>query len=113
MHWKLQGADGWSTGTFEAGKCGRFASAFLCAAYMAQHHDLASLSLLAPVIVHVLRGLRNFLSTDKPEHHSTDRLKERGVEKGMADIPPSKVENDLCSTRKILALFRGQHWGDC
>ena len=28
------------------------------------------------------RGLRNFLSTDKPEHHSIDRLKERGVEKG-------------------------------
>ena len=30
----------------------------------------------------VLRGLRNFLSTDKLEHHSIDRLKERGVEKG-------------------------------
>ena len=30
-----------------------------------------------------------------------------------ADIPPSKVENDLCSTRQILALFRGQPWGDC
>ena len=30
----------------------------------------------------VLRGLRNFLSTDKPEHYSIDRLKERGVEKG-------------------------------
>ena len=30
----------------------------------------------------VLRGLRNFLNTDKPEHHSFDRLKERGVEKG-------------------------------
>ena len=30
----------------------------------------------------VLRGLRNFLSADKPEHHSIDRLKERGVEKG-------------------------------
>ena len=30
----------------------------------------------------VLRGLRNFLNTDKPEHHSTDHLKERGVEKG-------------------------------
>ena len=30
----------------------------------------------------VLRGLRNFLSTDKPEHHSIYRLKERGVEKG-------------------------------
>ena len=30
----------------------------------------------------VLRGLRNFLNTDKREHHSTNRLKERGVEKG-------------------------------
>ena len=30
----------------------------------------------------VLRGLRNFLNTDKPEHHSTDRLKGRGLEKG-------------------------------
>ena len=30
----------------------------------------------------VLRGLRNFLNMDKPEHHSIDRLKERGVEKG-------------------------------
>ena len=30
----------------------------------------------------VLRGLRNFLNADMPEHHSTDRLKERGVEKG-------------------------------
>ena len=30
----------------------------------------------------VLRGLRNFLNTYKPEHHSIDRLKERGVEKG-------------------------------
>ena len=29
-----------------------------------------------------LRGLRNFLNMDKPEHHSTDHLKERGVEKG-------------------------------
>ena len=30
----------------------------------------------------VLRGLRNFLNMNRPEHHSTDRLKERGVEKG-------------------------------
>ena len=30
----------------------------------------------------VLRGLRNFLNMDRPEHHSTDRLKERGMEKG-------------------------------
>ena len=32
----------------------------------------------------VLRGLRNFLDMDSPEHHSTDRLKERGVEKGSS-----------------------------
>ena len=30
----------------------------------------------------VLRGVRNFLNMDRPEHHSTDRLDERGVEKG-------------------------------
>ena len=38
----------------------------------------------------VLRGLRNFLNSDKPEHHSTDRLKERGVEKesGPTFHPP-------------------------
>ena len=30
----------------------------------------------------VLRGLKNFLNMDRPEHHSTDRLKERGVKKG-------------------------------
>ena len=30
----------------------------------------------------VLRGLGNFLTMDRPEHHSIDRLKERGVEKG-------------------------------
>ena len=32
--------------------------------------------------VEVLRGLMNFLNMDRPEHHSIDRLKERGVEKG-------------------------------
>ena len=34
------------------------------------------------IIIEVLRGLKNFLNMDRPEHHSTDRLKERGVEKG-------------------------------
>ena len=33
--------------------------------------------------------------------------------KEAADIPPSKVGNDLCSARQILALFWGQPWGDC
>ena len=32
--------------------------------------------------------------------------------KEVADIPSSKVENDLCSTRQILALFWEQPWGD-
>ena len=30
----------------------------------------------------MLRGLRNFLNMDKPEHHIIAGLKERGVEKG-------------------------------
>ena len=30
----------------------------------------------------VLRGLRNFLNMDRLEHHSINRLKERGVERG-------------------------------
>ena len=61
----------------------------------------------------VLRGLRNFLNMDRPEHHSNDCQKERGVEKEATDILPSKVENSLRSTRQILALYRGQPWGGC
>ena len=30
----------------------------------------------------MLRGLRNFLNMDRMEKHSTDRLKERGLQKG-------------------------------
>ena len=58
------------------------------------------------------RGL-SFLSMDRPEHHSIDDLKERGMEKGSSNIPPSEEGNDLCSTRQTLALFWGQPWGDC
>ena len=46
----------------------------------------------------VLRGLRNILNMDRPEHH-------RGVEKGSGQY--------LCSTRQSLALFQGQPRGDC
>ena len=35
----------------------------------------------------VLRGLRNFFNADKAENHSTDRPKERGVEKGSDRTP--------------------------
>ena len=34
--------------------------------------------------VEVLRGLRNFLNMDSPEHHSINFLKERRVEKGSS-----------------------------
>ena len=56
----------------------------------------------------VLRGLRNFLNMDKPEHHRREEWR-----KEAADIPPSEVVNDLYSTRQTLALFREQPWGDC
>ena len=55
----------------------------------------------------VLRCLRNFLNMDRPEHHSIDHLKERRVEKGTADIPPSKARNDLCLTDKNWHRFEG------
>ena len=35
----------------------------------------------------MLRGLRRFLSKDSSDHHSTYRLKERGVEKGSGQCP--------------------------
>ena len=41
-----------------------------------------------------LRGLRNFLNIDRPEHHSIDRLKERGEEKG------SSQHSILCSSHQ-------------
>ena len=50
---------------------------------------------------------------DRPEHHSIDPLKERGVEKGRGRHSTFKAEHDMCSTRQILALFRGQAPGDC
>ena len=33
--------------------------------------------------------------------------------KEAANFPTSKVENNLSSTKQILAMFRGQPWGDC
>ena len=59
----------------------------------------------------VLRGFRNFIMMDRPEHHSIDQKEE--WRKEATDIPPSTIQNDLCSTRQILALFRGQPWEDC
>ena len=33
--------------------------------------------------------------------------------KEVGDIPPSKIRNNLCSTRQTMALFWEQPWGDC
>ena len=52
-----------------------------------------------------------FLNMDRPEHHSINRLKERGVEKGSGWH--STLHGWERSTRQILALFQGQSWGDC
>ena len=51
----------------------------------------------------MLRGLRNFLNTDKPEHHSIDRLKEREVEKGSGPIfhPPRS---------RTICVQPGRYW---
>ena len=59
-----------------------------------------------------LRGRRSFLNMDRSEHHRIDRLKERGVEKGSGRNSTLQSKDDLCPTRQILTLFRGQPWGD-
>ena len=56
----------------------------------------------------VLKSLRNFLNMGRPEHHSTDRLKERGVEKGSGQLSTLRGRE-----RQISALLREQPWGDC
>ena len=54
------------------------------------------------------------LVMDRPEHHSTDHLKERHArKKKKAGFPASKVMNDLCSTWPTQVLFQTQPWGDC
>ena len=60
----------------------------------------------------VLRGLRNFPNIDRPEHDSTDRLKEWEVEKGSSRR--STLQGRERSVfNQTLALFWGQPWGDC
>ena len=62
--------------------------------------------------VEVLRGLRNFLNMDRPEHHSTDSVMERG-RKNKANIPPSEIRNHPSSSRPAMVLFQRQPWGNC
>ena len=60
----------------------------------------------AAFLAEVFRGLRNFLNMDRPEHHSIDRLKAKGVEKGSGRHSTVEVENDLYSTRQTFILLR-------
>ena len=62
----------------------------------------------------VLRGLRDFLNMDRSEHHITDHLKERGVEKGSGrQSTPQGQERSVFNHTYILPLFQGQPWEDC
>ena len=61
---------------------------YILSIYIAQWNERASTGDITSGLqlgrAEVLGGLRNFLNMDRPEHHSTDRPKERGVEKGSS-----------------------------
>ena len=78
-----------------------------------EKYNLGSFRALLAVCSVLILLCLNFLNMGRGEHNSISRLEEGRVEKKAADIPPSKVWNDLCSTRQTLALFWGQPWGDC
>ena len=56
----------------------------------------------------VLQSLRNFLHTDKQEHHSIDCLKERGVEKGGGrHFHPPRLRTICVQLGKYWHCFEG------
>ena len=63
---------------------------------------------LQPGRADVLRGLRNFLNMDRPEHHRFDRPKERGAEKGSGQHSILQGWERSVFNRQTLALFQGQ-----
>ena len=59
----------------------------------------------------VLRGLRNFLNVNWPEHHSTDRLKKRGVEKGSSRYSTVRgLERSVFNQTNICTVSRATLW---
>ena len=59
----------------------------------------------------VPRGLRNFLNMDRPEHHSIDRLKERGVEKESGStFHPPRWRTICVQPGKYWNCFKGNLW---
>ena len=61
----------------------------------------------------VLRGLRNFLNMDRPESHSIDRLKERGMEKGTSRYSTLQGPERSAFNQTNIGEFPGQPRGDC
>ena len=61
------------------------------------------------------RSANNYFSMDRPGHHSIDRLKERGVEKGSSRCSTLRGrERSLFNRTNInSAPCRGQPWKDC
>ena len=68
---------------------------------------------LQPGRAGVLRGLRNFLNMDRPKHHSTDRLKEKGMKKTKRPPLHPPRSRTICVQPDKALQFRGQPWGDC
>ena len=65
----------------------------------------------------MLRSLRNFLNDDKVEHHSADRLKERGVEGhwwllSTLSYRPELMQTSIDSVSKatLFRLLRNRNW---
>ena len=56
----------------------------------------------------VLRGLRNFLNMDRPEHHSTDRLKgKRSGDRKRPTFPPPRSGTICVQPDKHWHCFEG------
>ena len=59
----------------------------------------------------LFRSLRNFLNMHKPEHHSIDRLKERGVEKGSGRHSTLRGrERSVFNQTNIYTVSRATLW---
>ena len=55
----------------------------------------------------VLRGLRNFLKTDRPEHHSIERLKKRSGERKPLTFHPPRSRTICVQPDKHWHYFKG------
>ena len=61
----------------------------------------------------VLRGLSNIVNMDRPEHHSIDRLKERGVEKGSCRHSTLQGRERSVFNQTNIGTVSRTTWGNC